>query len=478
MRLSYKVFLTSALIIVALLGVASWSLLAINRLVEVNRGIATQALPALRMGTALREQMGVLTRLEPQMAASGGEAARKAWDDRAARVGKDFDLLRAFLSSEDERRHHQEAMIAFAAYRRLAVTAGGLERETRAAADRAAASIDRMMGATYAELEEAQVEARQLEGHTWNTVYWSMLATLAAVLAATGILTAHMTRALRGLSAATAQLAEGAFPEPLPVTSRDEIGELARSFNRMAERLREVDQLKEEFFSHISHELRTPLTSVKEATHLLLERVPGQLTPKQARLVQIIQGSSDRLLRLVSQVLELGRLRARVLPLERRRVDMEKIVVRALEELRPQAEERGLVIGRATSGVDFGIQGDEDRLLRVVVNLVGNAIKFTPHGGSVTVGLADLGNGLEFSVEDTGVGIPAADIARIFDPYTQAHRGRDGSGLGLTIVKGLVEAHAGSVVVESEEGRGSRFVVQLPRETVPAVADAVAGAKA
>jgi two-component system, NtrC family, sensor histidine kinase GlrK len=478
MRLSYKVFMTSALIIVALLGVAAWSLLAINRLVEVNRGIVTQALPTLRMGTALREQMGTLTGLEPPMAGSGGEAAGKAWNDRAARMAKDFDLLRAFLSTKDERGHHQEALVAFAAYRRLAATGEGLERETRAAADRTAAAIDRMMRATYAELEESQVEARQLEGRTWNTVYWSMLATLAAVLAATGFLTAHMTRALRGLSAATAQLAEGAFPEPLPVTSRDEIGELSRSFNRMAERLREVDQLKEEFFSHISHELRTPLTSVKEATHLLLERVPGELTPRQARLVQIIQASSNRLLRLVNQVLELSRLRAQVLPLERRRVDMEKIVVRALEELRPQAEERSLVVGRATSGVDFGIQGDEDRLLRVVVNLVGNAIKFTPHGGSVTVGLADLGHGLELSVEDTGVGIPTADMARIFDPYTQAHRGHGGTGLGLTIVKGLVEAHAGSVVVESEEGRGSRFVVMLPREPGPAADDAAAGATA
>src|SRR5207253_169468 len=162
MRLSYKVFMTAALIIIALLGVAAWSLLAINRLVEVNRGLATQALPALRTATG----------------------------------------------------------------------------------------IDRMLGATYAALDEAQVEARQLEERTWNTVYWWMLAAVAVALAATGFLTLHMTRALRGLTVATAQLAEGAFTKPLPVSSRDEIGQLSRSFNRMAERLHEVEQLKEEFFSH------------------------------------------------------------------------------------------------------------------------------------------------------------------------------------------------------------------------------------
>jgi two-component system sensor histidine kinase GlrK len=283
-----------------------------------------------------------------------------------------------------------------------------------------------------------------------------------------GLLTAYLTRSLRRLSVATGQLADGAFIEPLPVRSRDEIGGLARSFNRMAERLREVDNLKEELFSHISHELRTPLTSVKEATHLLLDRVPGPLTSKQGRLVEIIAGSSDRLLGLVNQVLELSRLRARVLPLERRPVDMEKIIVQALEELRPQIEEKHLAIARTTGGSDFGLQGDEDRLLRVMVNLIGNAVKFTADRGAIMVGLTDLGDEIELLVRDTGIGIPAGELARIFDPYQQAHRGRGGSGLGLAIVKGLVEAHGGRVSVESEEGQGSCFVVVLPRRGRPA----------
>ena len=477
MRLSYKVFMTSALVIVSLVAVATWSLLAISRLVDVNRGIATQSLPALRMGTSLREQLGGLTRIGMDARPAAGEPAQKAWNDRTARMAKDFDLLRSFLGTEEERSQHQEATVAFAIYRRLAAMGPGLDAERRFAADRTRAHLDRMLGATYGALEEAQVEARQLEGHTWNAVFWALLASLAAALATTAFLAVHLTRSLRRLSIATAQLADGAFTHPLPVTSRDEIGELARSFNRMAERLREVDHLKEEFFSHISHELRTPLTSVKEATNLLLERVQGPLTAKQGRLVDIIAASSDRLLRLVNQVLELSRLRARLLPLERRPVDMEKIVVRALEELRPQTEDKGLVVGRATNGADFALQGDEDRLLRVVVNLVGNAIKFTPHGAAVTVGLADLGPEVEIVVEDTGIGIPATDLPRIFDPYKQAHRGRGGSGLGLAIVKGLVEAHGGRIRVESEEGRGSRFLVRLPRDVAPPVGAAPTGSE-
>ena len=464
MRLSRKVFVTTAVLILVLAGVGTWSLLAISRLVDVNRAIATQSVPALRMGTSLREQLTGLTRTDENAGPKAAEAAQQAWNDRASRMAKDLTLLRAFLGTEEERSQHQEAMVAFTTYRRLAAMGPGLSAERRFASDRAGAHLDRLLGATYGALEDAQLEARELEAHTWNTVFWVLLASLAAALVTAGLLTGHLTRSLRRLSVATGQLADGAFTQPLPVTSRDEIGGLARSFNRMAARLREVDDLKEELFSHISHELRTPLTSVKEATHLLLDRVPGPLTSKQARLVEIIAASSDRLLGLVSQVLELSRLRARVLPLERRLVDMEKVVVEAIEELRPQIEEKNLAVGRTTSGSDFGIQGDEDRLLRVVVNLVGNAVKFTADRGAIMVGLTDRGAEIELLVRDTGIGIPASELSRIFDPYRQAHRGRGGSGLGLAIVKGLLEAHGGRVRVESEEGLGSSFVVHLPRD--------------
>jgi len=464
MRLSHKVFLTTALLILALAGVGAWSVLAINRLVDVNRAIATQSVPAIRIATSLREQLSGLIRTEDNARPAAAEAAQRAWNERASRMAKDLGLLRAFLGTEEERGQHQETLVAFAAYRRLAGMGPGVEAERRFASDRAGAHLDRMLGATYAALEDAQLEARELEARTWNMVFWALFGSLAAALVTAGLLTAHLTRSLRRLSVATGQLADGAFTQPLPETSRDEIGGLARSFNRMAERLREVDQLKEELFSHISHELRTPLTSVKEATHLLLERVPGPLTAKQGRLVDIIAASSDRLLGLVSQVLELSRLRARVLPLERRSVDMEKVVVRALEELRPQIEEKCLVVGRTTTGSDFGVQGDEDRLLRVLVNLLGNAVKFTPDRGAVMVGLADCGREIEVLVKDTGIGIPEGELARIFDPYQQAHRGRGGSGLGLAIVKGLVEAHGGHVRVESTEGEGSAFFVRLPRD--------------
>jgi two-component system sensor histidine kinase GlrK len=231
----------------------------------------------------------------------------------------------------------------------------------------------------------------------------------------------------------------------------------------MAERLRELDELKQAFLATVSHELRSPLTSMREAAHLLRDRVGGELNDRQSRMVEIIAGSCERLLRLVNQVLDLSRLRAGVLTLDRQPVDLDRVVARALDEMRPQAEEAGLALSFERRGNDFMVEGDEDRLVQVFVNLIANAVRFTLRRGRVTVRLHDAGREVEVQVEDTGVGIPAVALPHIFDTWQQAHQQRGGTGLGLAIVRGIVQAHAGRVTVESHEGKGSRFSVLLPR---------------
>jgi signal transduction histidine kinase len=262
---------------------------------------------------------------------------------------------------------------------------------------------------------------------------------------------------------ATAAIGEGRFEHPVPIESADEIADLARSFNSMAARLHEVETMKEDLYSTVSHELRSPLTSVREAAHLLHEGVPGPMTAKQARLVLIIEHSTDRLLRLVNQVLDLARLRVGLLPLERRWFDLDRAAARAVDELRLQADERGIALVRETSPGTFGMFGDEDRLVQVMINLISNGIRFTPTEGTVTVHLIDIGPEIEIQVEDTGCGIPAEELQFVFDRFRQAHSGRGGAGLGLAIVRAMVEAHGGRVSVESHEGKGSRFTVVLPR---------------
>jgi two-component system sensor histidine kinase ResE len=135
-----------------------------------------------------------------------------------------------------------------------------------------------------------------------------------------------------------------------------------------------------------------------------------------------------------------------------------------VEELRPRAEEAGVEVQREHGGSSFVISGDEDRLMQVIVNLLANAVRFTPRGGNVIVRVVDAGPEVEVEVEDTGRGIPAAALPYIFEWYRQAHQDPGGTGLGLAIARGAVEAHRGRISVESQEGKGSRFTVMLPRE--------------
>ncbi len=286
-------------------------------------------------------------------------------------------------------------------------------------------------------------------------------------LAGSAFLAVRMTRSLRRLARATTSLAEGSF-HPVPVGSRDEIGRLARSFNHMATRLREIDQMKEQFYATVSHELRSPLTSARESASLLQEGGLGPLTEKQQKLVGIIHNSADRLLRLVNEIMDLSRLSAGLLPLERQAFDVTRAVRRAVKEMRVQAEERGVAVTWEAGPGGFEVVADEDRVVQVLINLVANGIRFTPAGGSVTVRLADAGPEVAITVEDTGAGIPADKLGLVFERYRQAHTGKGGTGLGLAIVRGLVEAHGGHVRVESEEGKGTRFTVTLPRRAVGA----------
>jgi signal transduction histidine kinase len=396
--------------------------------------------------------------------------------ERAARVREDLERLRPFARKPGEAESLAEAASAFERYGELvaeerALVARGERRRALALAEREAreraleveTGIERLMEATYARMFAAQAEAARLEARTWTAVLVALGAAVGLALLGTAVVARRMTRSLQSLSAATAKVATGAFRDPIAVGSHDELGDLAQSFNAMAAQIRRMEETKDEFFAMISHELRSPLTSVREAAHLLRDEVPGPLTEKQARLVQIVGTSSDRLLRLVNQILELSGLRAGTLPLERRELDLERVVGRAVEELRPQAEEGGLAIHQERVGQDFQVLGDEERLVEVVVNLVANAIRFTPRGGRILIRLVSAGPELELQVEDTGAGIPAGDLPYIFESYRQAGRDRRGTGLGLAIVRGIVQAHGGRVTVESHEGKGSRFTVLLPR---------------
>ena len=261
-------------------------------------------------------------------------------------------------------------------------------------------------------------------------------------------------------------------------------------------RLQEVDAVKTDFFSNVSHELRTPMTAIKGYADNLLDGIAGGLTERQGRYIGRIRANADRLTRLINDLLDLSRIdrgRKDLLQLNIQKVLVQETVFEAVESLRPMAEAEGLQL-RFEGEEAYGL-ADRDRLVQVVTNLVGNAIKFTPSGGSVEVmvevtshesrvtvqetmdsearGLAardprpaTLGDGfVVVGVQDTGRGIPAEDLERIFDRFYQVKGGEGhhpGTGLGLPIAKELVELMGGRIWAESEVGMGSAFWFTLP----------------
>jgi signal transduction histidine kinase len=476
MRLAPKIFFASSLVIVVLLGVGALSLRAVGRLVSVNAAITTRSVPAVRGAAAVHDAVLSLARLEARFLLLRDAAFAGLWSERAARAQEELDGLAPFLTTRRERALLASLQQTFADYREVvgreqALVLRGESSRARALADstarplreRVEADLEALSEATHAAALAAQADAARLEARTWAGVLIALAAALGVALLGTAIIALRLTRSLRVLSTATSAVAAGSFREPIKVEGNDEVADLARAFNAMAERLRELDELKQAFLATVSHELRSPLTSMREAAHLLRDRVGGELNERQTRMVAIIGASCDRLLRLVNQVLDLSRLRAGVLTLDRQPVDLDLVVARAIDEMRPQAEESGLTLTLERRGQDFVVEGDEDRLVQVVINLVANAIRFTMRRGHVTVRLHDAGPEVEVQVEDTGVGIPAVALPHIFDTWQQAHQQRGGTGLGLAIVRGIVEAHRGRVTVESQEGKGSRFSFLLPR---------------
>src|SRR5262245_22268947 len=227
--------------------------------------------------------------------------------------------------------------------------------------------------------------------------------------------------------------------------------------------LSEISRLKSEFIAAASHELRTPLTSVQMGIHLLLEGTAGPIDRKQRDILEVCRDDTDRLERLMRQLLDLSKIESGATAPVRRSISPSILVREAVDSLARQAESKGLrlVVEPLASVPD--VSADRDQVERVLVNLVTNAIRATPAGGSIAVGVAARGSDVVFSVTDTGSGIPRDYLPRIFDPFIQVPNApAGGSGLGLTISRRIVEGHGGRLSVQSEPGRGSTFSFTIP----------------
>ena len=267
----------------------------------------------------------------------------------------------------------------------------------------------------------------------------------------------------------TRQIAQGEFNSPLNISSPPEIKALAESFNIMCARLQELDQMKSDFIAHVSHELRTPLTSIREATSLLLTGKLGPPSPTQNNLMKIIEEECERLIKSVNSILELSRLESGMMDFQMERYSLPTLLKKSIARLHPIAQKKGIHLHLRLAHDLPLVLADWEKLDQVVVNLLGNALKFTPPGGTISVTAVkkkippDIKNAremIEVCISDTGCGITPDNLSHIFKKFRKL-KGK-GSGLGLAIAKHITTAHGGEIWVESKPDAGSTFFFTLP----------------
>ena len=252
-----------------------------------------------------------------------------------------------------------------------------------------------------------------------------------------------------------------------------ELTEKNRRLALAVERLTEADRVKSNFLATVSHELRTPLTSVIGYSEMLLEGVAGPLNEEQREYVRTVMEKGDQLLQLITGILDISRVEAGQMKFERLPFDLAEVVSVALSTVAPHARQRKLKLSCTVPDDLPRLLGDRDKIRQVLLNLLGNAVKFTPEGGAIDIGAKEVAEGparmVRVSVRDTGIGVPREHHHRVFDPFFQVDntstREYGGTGLGLNIVRRFIEAHGGRVWVESELGAGATFHFTLPIAT-------------
>ena len=310
--------------------------------------------------------------------------------------------------------------------------------------------------------------ARSLKRLAWVLLSGWVLSLFAALVFAR-----TLSRPIEILAEEAREIGSGKLGHQIIINRKDELGALAGSFNEMSTKLMELDDMKKDFVASVTHELRSPLSAIESYANLMISK-PNERQARAPEHLQTIKDNAARLNRFITDILEVSKIERGRMEIHPEPADLAALVQEVCNFMAPLASEKGVQLScRVRPGLPSA-RADLERVRQVLVNLIGNALKFTPPQGRITVFLSEkIGGGEEggkqllCEVSDTGPGIPESEHTRIFEKFTQArdsgHRIKSkGAGLGLAIAKALVEMHGGKIWVESEMGRGSRFYFTIP----------------
>lgn len=298
-----------------------------------------------------------------------------------------------------------------------------------------------------------------------QSLLWIGIGMILIGLVASYILAKDITIPLRNLNLAAQAVASGQYDYKVPITTTDEVGQLAGAFNSMSKSLAENQVLRKKLFADIAHEMKTPLAIIQGNLEGILD---GVIEPTPDQIKSLLE-ETVHLNRIIVDLRDLSLAEAGQLPLEKAPTDIDTLISRSVQMLQPLAEAKQVLLNEMLGSVPE-IEVDAGRLTQVIYNLLTNAIRYTPEQGAVTISssvIAENGsNWIKIQVQDTGIGIKEEDLPLVFNHFYRADASRDrksgGAGLGLAIVKQLVERHEGYVNVSSELGKGSVFEVYLP----------------
>jgi signal transduction histidine kinase len=286
------------------------------------------------------------------------------------------------------------------------------------------------------------------------------------------LLSGSIVGPVRRMQTRLVAIASGDFSSHVQVSNRDELGSLAANLNRMNdelgrlyEELEAASRHKSEFLATMSHELRTPLNAIIGFSQVLKQQMYGPLNERQADYVDDVLSSGQHLLNLINDILDLAKVEAGRMELQPSTFELPQLLENAASMVRERATRQGIGLNVATDDSAGEMEGDERKVKQILFNLLSNAVKFTPSGGKVTLAARATEAQVVIAVQDTGIGIGADELDKIFEEFYQvgASRTQEGTGLGLALTRRLVELHGGQLTVESEPGVGSTFTVTMPR---------------
>ena len=281
-------------------------------------------------------------------------------------------------------------------------------------------------------------------------------------------LTRSITRPLQALAKSAQYVARGEFSEEVPETGPSEIQQVAVAFNRMTGEVRAAQQSQREFMANVSHDLKTPLTSIQGYSQAIMDGAAHD----PAKAAEIIHDEAGRLNRMVQELTDLARLQAGRLSMKLTPLDVDDIVTAIGERLSLVASKENIDLQVQNSELPI-VAADGDRLVQVLTNLIGNAIKYTPSGGKILVQTGVANGGVEILIKDNGIGIPSGDLPHIFDRFYQVDKSRGparGTGLGLAITQEIVQSHGGTIHIDSAGvNRGTTVRVWLPSPSLSTI---------